>query len=82
MPFTAPIEASRFEVISFSTSSGLLPGYSVQIVTDGYLISGKRFTGSLLNDIRPKTDMAINIIITVTGLRIIVFSIYIFSNLI
>ena len=75
MSLSPAIEASSGSVTSLSTCSGELPSSSVHTVSEGYLMSGRRLTGSLLYDMMPKSVIAVNTIITVIGLERIVLSI-------
>ena len=66
-PPITPTCSSMGRLISFSTSSGAAPGYSVRTVRVGYVSSGINVTGSRRYEKDPKTTAAINIMRIATG---------------
>ncbi len=68
-PEMIPTDSSIGRVIRLSTSAGAAPAYFVSIVSVGYEISGRRFTGRRVKDTAPKMTTATTSIPMATGRR-------------
>ena len=68
-PEMIPTDSSIGRVTRLSTSAGAAPAYFVSMVSVGYEISGRRLTGSRVNDTAPKMTVATTSMPMATGRR-------------